>query len=91
MEDDDAEMADHGTDDADDVDPNYDAEARPQQGSESTVEIRTRRPILLVTLRRAGRIGVLFYLLSPSRGRQMTAACSLYRTLNWSRMLPVRA
>jgi hypothetical protein len=43
MEDDDAEMADDGTDDADDVDPNYDAKARPQQGSESTVEILSRR------------------------------------------------
>ncbi len=43
MEDDDsdAEMADYGTDDADDVDPNFDAKARTQQGS--TVEIRSRR------------------------------------------------
>ena len=29
--DDDTEVADYGTDDADGVDPNYDAEARPQQ------------------------------------------------------------
>ena len=43
MEDDDsdAEMADYGTDSSDDVDPNCDAKARPQQGS--TVEIRSRR------------------------------------------------
>jgi hypothetical protein len=47
MEDDDsdAEMADYGTDLSDDVesivDPNFDAKARPQQGS--TVEIRSRR------------------------------------------------
>ena len=44
MEDDD-EMADYGTDLSDDVesivDPNFDAKARPQQGS--TVEIRSRR------------------------------------------------
>ncbi len=43
-------MADYGTDDADDVDPNYDATAKacPQQGSESTgtVEIHHARPIL---------------------------------------------
>ena len=37
----DAEMADYGTDFSDDVDPNFDAKARPQQGS--TVEIRSRR------------------------------------------------
>ena len=30
-----------GTDSSDDVDPNFDAKARPQQGS--TVEIRSRR------------------------------------------------
>ena len=42
MEDDsDAEMADYGTDFSDDVDPTFDAKARPQQGS--TVEIRSRR------------------------------------------------
>jgi hypothetical protein len=43
MEDDDsdAEMADYGTDSADDVDPSVHAKARPQQGS--TVEIRSRR------------------------------------------------
>ena len=43
MEDDDSdtEMADYGTDFSDDVDPNFDAKARPQQGS--TVEIRSRR------------------------------------------------
>ena len=43
MEDDDsdAEMADYGTDFSDDVDPNFDAKARPQQGP--TVEIRSRR------------------------------------------------
>ena len=44
MEDDD-EMADYGTDLSDDVesivDPHFDADARPQQGS--TVEIRSRR------------------------------------------------
>ena len=46
MEDDDsdAEMADYGTDSADDVDPSFDAKARPQQGS--TVEIYTLTPIL---------------------------------------------
>ena len=41
MEDDsesDTEMADYGTDFSDDVDRNFDAKARPQQGS--TVEIR---------------------------------------------------
>jgi hypothetical protein len=38
----DAEMADYyGTDSSDDVDPAFDAKARPQQGS--TVEIRSRR------------------------------------------------
>ena len=43
MEDDDsdAEIADYGTDSSDDVGPNCDAQARPQQGS--TVEIRSRR------------------------------------------------
>jgi hypothetical protein len=41
MEDDGAGMADYGTDDADGVDPNYDAKARPQQAS--TDEIRSRR------------------------------------------------
>ena len=73
----DTEMADYGTDFSDDVDPNFDAKARPQQGS--IVEIRSdfRPGPLLVSLR--------------SRGRQMTAACSLSRTLNRSRMLPVRA
>ena len=40
-EDGDVEMADYGTDFSDDVDPNFDAKARPQQGS--TVEIRSRR------------------------------------------------
>ena len=44
-DDDDEEMADYGTDLSDDVesivDPNFDAKARPQQGS--TVEIRSRR------------------------------------------------
>ena len=44
-DDDDEEMADSGTDLSDDVesivDPNFDAKARPQQGS--TVEIRSRR------------------------------------------------
>ncbi len=39
----DAEMADYGTDFSDDVDPNFDAKARPQQGS--TVEIRSRRSV----------------------------------------------
>jgi hypothetical protein len=40
----DAEMADYGTDSSDDdVDPNFDAKARPQQGS--TVEIYTLTPI----------------------------------------------
>ena len=44
MEDDDSdtEMADYGTDFSDDVDPNFDAKARPQQGSTGTVEILTR-------------------------------------------------
>ena len=46
-DDDDEEMADYGTDLSGDVDsesivdPNFDAKARPQQGS--TVEIRSRR------------------------------------------------
>ena len=76
MEDDsDTEMADYGTDFSDDVDRNFDAKARPQQGS--TVEIRSRRSFAGVKLR--------------FRRRQMTAACSLSRTLNRSRMLPVRA
>ncbi len=49
MEDEDAaEMADYGTDDADDVDQNYDATAKasPQQGSdsESTIEIHHADP-----------------------------------------------
>ncbi len=73
MEDDsDTEMADNGTGFSDDVDRNFDAKARPQQGS--TVEIRSRRSFAGVKLR-------------------MTAACSLRlsRTLNRSRMLPVRA
>jgi hypothetical protein len=40
MEDDsDAEMADYGTDFSDDVDRNFDAKARPQQGP--TVEIQS--------------------------------------------------
>ena len=73
MEDDsDTEMADYGTDFADDVDRNFDAKARPQQGS--TVKIRSRRSSAGVKLR-----------------VRMTAACSLSRTLNRSRMLPVRA
>ena len=38
-DDSDTEMADYGTDFSDDVDPNFDAKARPQQGS--TVEIRS--------------------------------------------------
>ncbi len=44
-DDDDRRLADYGTDLSDDVesivDPNFDAKARPQQGS--TVEIRSRR------------------------------------------------
>jgi hypothetical protein len=39
--DDDTEVADYGTDNADDVDPNYDAEARPQQDPLS--KLRSRR------------------------------------------------
>ena len=77
MEDDsDTEMADYGTDFSDDVDPNSDANARPHW---ATGRFKFRLPLLAtVTLR--------------SRGRQMTAACSLSRTLNRSRMmLPVRA
>ena len=50
MEDDsDTEMADYGTDFSDDVDRNFDAKARPQQGS--TVEIRSRRSFAGVKLR----------------------------------------
>ena len=50
MEDDsDAEMADYGTDFSDDVDRNFDAKARPQQGP--TVEIRSRRSFAGVKLR----------------------------------------
>ena len=68
MEDDsDTEMADYGTDFSDDVDRNFDAKARPQQGS--TVEIRSRRSFAGVKLR--------------FRRRQMAAACSLSRTLNF--------
>ena len=86
MEDDD-EMADYGTDLSDDVesiqdsivDPHFDAKARPQQGS--TVEIRSRRSF-------AGASREVPFKLKL---RQMTAACSLSRTLNRSRMLPVRA
>jgi hypothetical protein len=82
-DDDDEEMADYGTDLSDDVesivDPNFDAKARPQQGS--TVEIRSRRSF-------AGASREVPFKLKL---RQMTAACSLSRTLNRSRMLPVRA
>jgi hypothetical protein len=50
MEDDsDTEMADYGTDFSDDVDRNFDAKARPQQGP--TVEIRSRRSFAGVKLR----------------------------------------
>ena len=45
----DAEMADYGTDFSDDVDRNFDAKARPQQGP--TVEIRSRRSFAGVKLR----------------------------------------
>ena len=45
----DTEMADYGTDFSDDVDRNFDAKARPQQGS--TVEIRSRRSFAGVKLR----------------------------------------
>jgi len=84
MEDDsDTEMADYGTDLSDDVesivDPHFDVKARPQQGS--TVEIRSRRSF-------AGASREVPFKLKL---RQMTAACSLSRTLNRSRMLPVRA
>jgi hypothetical protein len=82
-DDDDEEMADYGTDLSGDVesivDPNFDAKARPQQGS--TVEIRSRRSF-------AGASREVPFKLKL---RQMTAACSLSRTLNRSRMLPVRA
>ena len=44
----DAEMADYGTDFSDDVDRNFDAKARPQQGP--TVEIRSRRSFAGVKL-----------------------------------------
>jgi hypothetical protein len=37
----DAEMADYGTDFADDVDRNFDAKARPQQGSTSKYAVPT--------------------------------------------------
>jgi hypothetical protein len=50
MEDDsDTEMADNGTDLSDDDDRNFDAKARPQQGS--TVGIRSRRSFAGVKLR----------------------------------------
>ena len=48
-DDSDTEMADYGTDFSDDVDRNFDAKARPQQGS--TVEIRSRRSFAGVKLR----------------------------------------
>ena len=38
----DAEMADYGTDFSDDVDPNFDAEARPQQGPSVEITARNR-------------------------------------------------
>ncbi len=84
-DDDDEEMADYGTDLSGDVesivDPNFDAKARPQQGS--TVEIRSRRSFAGASREVPFKLRVKL--------RQMTAACSLSRTLNRSRMLPVRA
>jgi hypothetical protein len=62
----DAEMADYGTDFQDDVDPNFDAKARPRRPGPHWATGRFRLP-LLGTLR--------------SRGRQMAAAGSLSRTL----------
>ena len=81
MEDDsDTEMAcaqaDFGTDFSDDVDRNFDAKARPQQGS--TVEIRSRRADRMISVPgwATGRFRLPLVTLR-SRGRQMTAACSL--------------
>ncbi len=46
-EDDDAEMADYGTDFSDDVDPNFDAKARPQHAGIGNRIPRFRRPGVL--------------------------------------------
>ncbi len=59
----DAEMADYGTDFADDVDRNFDAKARPQQGS--TVEIRCS-DFLCASRGPKGTIEKINYILTPA-------------------------
>ncbi len=75
MEDDD-EMADYETDLSDDVESIVDPHF-DAKARHCHGRLPSQAQLLLVTLR--------------SRLRQMTAACSLSRTLNRSRMLPVRA
>ncbi len=77
-DDDDEEMADYGTDLSDDVESIVDPHF-DAKARHCHGRLPSQAQLLLVTLR--------------SRLRQMTAAaaCSLSRTLNRSRMLPVRA
>ena len=78
MEDDsDAEMADYGTDFSDDVDRNFDAKARPQQGP--TVEIRSRRSFAGVKLRLYLKLN-LTLALSPSAVSTYDTCTVLYPT-----------
>ncbi len=76
MEDDD-EMADYGTDLSDDVESIVEPHFDAKARHCHDRRLPSQAQLLLVTLR--------------SRLRQMTAACSLSRTLNRSRMLPVGA
>ena len=87
----DAEMADYGTDSADDVDPSFDAKARPQQGS--TVEIRSRRSHDISARLSHWQVPTSASNLAQSREADDSSMFPslLSRTLNWSRMLPVRA
>ena len=75
MEDDD-EMADYETDLSDDVESIVDPHF-DAKARHCHGRLPSQAQLLLVTLR--------------SRLRHMTAACSLSRTLNRNRMLPVRA
>ena len=90
MEDDDsdAEMADYGTDSSDDVDPNFDAKARPQQGSVGVCRLHSPMPAHCDGCNGPIPEGRAFSTHVHPGGE---AACSLSRTLNRSRMLPVRA
>ncbi len=66
MEDDsNTEMADYGTGFSDDVDRNFDAKARPQQGS--TVEIRSRRSFAGAKLRLHPTLNLTLATLNRSR------------------------